>query len=150
MKWVKKTFSELHTQELYDILQARVNVFVFEQNCPYEEVDGKDQEAIHLVGYVGDELAAYSRLFLPSAEREHASIGRVLVKKEWRGSESGKELMRQSIHVLEEDYSQQTIQIQAQFYLDRFYRSFDFTPISEVYLLDDIDHVDMLRTKRSK
>ena len=147
MKWVKKTFNELNTEELYHILQERVNVFVFEQNCPYEEVDGKDQEAIHLLGYIDDQLVAYSRLFLPSSEREHASIGRVLVKKEFRGSDSGKELMNQAIKTLEEAYDQNTIQIQAQYYLDRFYRSFGFTPISEVYLLDDIDHVDMLRTK---
>ncbi|TSB46174.1 GNAT family N-acetyltransferase [Alkalicoccobacillus porphyridii] len=147
MNWVTKTFTELHTQELYDIIQARVNVFVVEQDCPYEELDGKDQEAIHLLGYQGTELAAYARLFLPSAEREHASIGRVLVKKEYRGTSSGRELMTKAISVLE-GYQQKTIQIQAQYYLDRFYRSFGFSPISDVYLLDDIDHVDMLRVQK--
>ncbi|MFK3939045.1 GNAT family N-acetyltransferase [Alkalihalobacillus sp. NPDC078783] len=147
MNWKIKLFQELSTSELYTILQARVDVFVVEQNCAYEEVDGNDQEAIHVAGYVDDKLAAYCRLFLPSAKRERASIGRVLVTKEFRRSSYGKDLMAQAIHTLEVDFKQNSIQIQAQYYLDRFYRSFGFEPISEVYLLDEIDHVDMVRKK---
>ncbi|MEN0644240.1 GNAT family N-acetyltransferase [Alkalicoccobacillus gibsonii] len=147
MNWKIKSFEELSTSELYTILQARVDVFVVEQNCAYEEVDGNDMEAIHVAGYVGDKLAAYCRLFMPSAKREHASIGRVLVTKEFRGTSCGKELMTQAIDTLEVEYKQKSIQIQAQYYLDRFYRSFGFEPISEVYLLDEIDHVDMVRVK---
>lgn len=148
MDWIIKTFNELHTNELYDIICARVNVFVVEQDCPYEELDYKDQEAIHLLGYQGDELVAYSRLFLASEQREHASIGRVLVKKEFRKTSSGKELMKQAISVLEQHH-QSSIQIQAQYYLERFYRSFGFSPISEVYLLDNIDHIDMIRVSEA-
>ncbi|SDN75745.1 GNAT family N-acetyltransferase [Alkalicoccus daliensis] len=142
MNWNIKTFGELTAEELYDILQARVNVFVVEQECPYPEVDGYDKKSWHLIGRENGEIKAYARLFPHGITYQEASIGRVLVHKNKRGTGLGKELMERAIAFIEST-GEPVIRIQAQEYAERFYASFGFSRISDVYLEDDIPHIDM-------
>lgn len=145
MCWKVKTFNELTNSQLYAILQERVNIFVVEQNCPYPEIDGHDHIAYHLFKELDGEIVAYSRLFPKNTIYTEASIGRIIVKKAYRGKEYGKELLEKSIHFLNSELDEPTIKIQAQHYLLDFYRSFGFEQISEVYLEDGIPHIDMIR-----
>lgn len=145
MTWKVKKFNELTINELYTILKERVNIFVVEQNCPYPEIDDQDQHAYHLYKEVDGEIVAYSRIFPKNIIYAEASIGRIIVNKEYRGKEYGKELLEKSIQFLETELNEEVIKIHAQHYLFDFYQSFGFEPVTEVYLEDNIPHVDMIR-----
>lgn len=147
MTWYVKAFHELTATEVYTILKERTDVFVVEQNCPYPEVDGKDLKSYHLYKVEQDEIVAYARLLPKGVSYEEASIGRVLVKKEYRGRGLAQELLKRSLAYLEQSLEETTIKIQAQDYLRDFYGSFGFKAISDTYLEDGIPHVDMLLTK---
>lgn len=147
MTWYVKAFHELTATEVYTILKERTDVFVVEQNCPYPEVDGKDLKSYHLYKVEQDEIVAYARLLPKGVSYEEASIGRVLVKKEYRGQGLAQELLKRSLAYLEQSLEETTIKIQAQDYLRDFYGSFGFKAISDTYLEDGIPHVDMLLTK---
>jgi ElaA protein len=144
IRWKKKKFNELSTNELYSILKARVDVFVIEQACPYPEIDNFDQRALHLFLEEENEVVAYSRLFPSQVKYEEASLGRVLVAKSHRGTGLAKDLLKEALVTLQEEWNEHSIKIQAQEYLIHFYGSFGFQPISEVYLEDGIPHVDMI------
>ncbi|HEY4623819.1 MAG TPA: GNAT family N-acetyltransferase [Solibacillus sp.] len=147
MNFTLKTFNQLTNTELYNILQERTNVFVVEQNCPYPEVDGKDVQSYHLYKEDNGEIVAYLRILPPGVSYAELSIGRVLVKKEYRGQKLARELMAYALQFIEEELNETTVKIQAQDYLRNFYSSFGFEAISEVYLDDGIPHVDMLLEK---
>jgi len=150
MKWYAKTFHELSIQELYDVLKLRVDIFVVEQNCPYEEIDGKDNQAIHILGYKDVELTAYCRVFPPGAYYDtEASIGRVAVARRYRKSGLGIALMKQGMNYLKQHCHNPPIKLAAQLYLEKFYHDLGFETISEVYPWDGIDHVDMNRDHSS-
>ena len=138
-----KPFLELSTNELYAILQLRSEVFVVEQNCVYQDIDGKDQKAIHVLGYSEGILVAYSRLFKPKDYFEYASIGRVIVKASHRDKKLGHELMRVSIDAITTLFQETKITISAQLYLQKFYESHGFVVVGESYLEDDIPHIEM-------
>lgn len=138
-----KRFNELSLQELYQILQGRSEVFVVEQNCVYQDIDGKDQKAIHVLGYIGDDLAAYCRLFNAGDYFEESSIGRVIVSPKHRDKKLGHELMKAAIAAIANEYNQTKITISAQQYLQKFYESHGFVQTSEMYLEDDIPHIEM-------
>ncbi|MEK5382301.1 GNAT family N-acetyltransferase [Niallia sp. FSL W8-0635] len=144
MKWHIKNFNELTNMELYTLLKERTAVFVVEQNCPYLEVDGRDPDSYHLFAEREGELVAYLRILPPGVSYSEASLGRILVKKEWRGQGLAEELVSRGIDYIKKELNEDVIKIQAQEYLRRFYQSFGFQPISEVYLEDNIPHVDML------
>ncbi|MES2813041.1 MAG: GNAT family N-acetyltransferase [Bacteroidota bacterium] len=138
-----KRFNELSTQELYQILQVRSEVFVVEQNCIYQDVDGKDQKAIHVLGYYQDDLAAYCRLFNAGDYFDETSIGRVIVSPKHRDKKLGHELMQTAIAAVEKEFNRTHITISAQLYLQKFYESHGFVTTSETYLEDDIPHIEM-------
>jgi ElaA protein len=140
-----KPFNELSTTELYKLLQLRSEVFVVEQNCVYQDIDGKDQKALHVLGYFNNELVAYSRLFDKGYYFEEASIGRVVVSPKYRDKKFGHDLMRVSIAAIQESFKQTAITISAQEYLKKFYESHGFAKTSEMYLEDDIPHIEMKR-----
>jgi ElaA protein len=140
-----KPFPELSTNELYEMLQLRSEVFVVEQNCVYQDIDGKDQKAIHVLGYSDGILVAYSRLFKPKDYFEYASIGRVIVKESYRDKKLGHELMRVSIDAITTLFQETKITISAQLYLQKFYESHGFIVVGESYLEDDIPHIEMKR-----
>jgi ElaA protein len=138
-----KTFNQLSTTELYAILQLRAEVFVVEQNCPYPDPDGKDEEALHLMGFEGTELTAYARLLKPGANYMEASIGRVVVGAKHRGKNYGRALMQQAITYTLKEFNTNVIIISAQQYLEKFYKDLGFVTESAMYLEDDIPHIKM-------
>lgn len=138
-----KRFNELSIQELYQMLQGRSEVFVVEQNCVYQDIDGKDQKAIHVLGYIGEDLAAYCRLFDAGDYFEETSIGRVIVSPKHRDKKLGHGLMKAAIEAVAEEFGKTKITISAQQYLQKFYESHGFVQTSEMYLEDDIPHIEM-------
>ena len=145
MKTEVKSFEELSVQELYDILQLRAEVFVVEQDCVYQDMDGKDQVALHVMGREEGKLVAYTRLFAPGAFYEDASIGRVITQNKARGRGYGREIMLRSIQALEEVSGKTSITIAAQSYLRKFYRELGFVEIGSEFLEDGIPHIKMVR-----
>ena len=140
-----KSFNLLSVEELYKILQLRSDVFVVEQNCVYQDMDGKDRYATHVLGYKNGSLVAYTRIFKPKAYFEEASIGRVLVKKEYRAFKYGYDIMNASIAAIAQRYGTTTIKISAQAYLQQFYTNLGFKKMGEPYLEDDIPHIAMIK-----
>lgn len=138
-----KRFNELSSQELYNLLQLRSEVFVVEQNCVYQDIDGKDAKAIHLLGSYNGEIVAYVRIFKPGDYFEQASIGRVVVKQNYRDRKWGYDLMNKAIQATEEVFNETKITISAQLYLKKFYENLGFIQTSEMYLEDDIPHIEM-------
>ena len=147
MQWEIKAFDQLSLQELYTILTMRTNVFVVEQACPYPELDGKDPNCLHLLGTINGELVAYLRILPAGLRYDEVSIGRVVVKPSHRGKGLGRLMMEQAIYCITNEWKESQIKIGAQAYLEKFYQSLGFEPVSEVYLEDDIPHLDMLYSK---
>jgi len=145
MQWIVKTFEELTTTELYALLRLRSEVFVVEQACAFQDMDDTDQLAVHVMGYIDHELAAYTRLFGPGIKYTYASIGRVVTSKKARGTGAGRQLMEYSIAAVEERFGKGPIKIGAQQYLQKFYTSLGFVQSSETYLEDGIPHIEMIR-----
>ena len=141
--WKIKTFEQLSTPEVYQILRLRAEVFVVEQNCVYQDIDNKDQKALHLFGEFEGEIIAYSRLFQPGDYFEFSSIGRVVVAEKYRDKNYGHELIDLSILAIKNHFNEQNITISAQLYLKKFYQSHGFIATSETYLEDDIPHIEM-------
>ena len=145
MVWVCKTYDDLANHELYSILQLRSEVFVVEQNCPYQDLDNKDQKSWHLMGWMDKDLAAYTRLLPNNISYNEVSIGRVVTSPKYRRLGVGKALMHESIKQCNELFGKQPIKIGAQLYLKEFYSALGFNQTSDVYLEDDIEHIEMLR-----
>tara|TARA_R110002049_G_scaffold292252_3_gene476655 strand:+ start:2934 stop:3398 length:465 start_codon:yes stop_codon:yes gene_type:complete len=139
-----KTFQELTKEELYSLLQLRSEVFVLEQHCIYQDVDGKDQKAHHVLGYKNEKLIAYTRIFKPGDYFEQASIGRVVVAKNQRQFKYGIDIMKASVEAVNNELKENIIKISAQAYLKTFYEKFGFETIGEEYLEDDIPHIAMV------
>ena len=138
-----KTFEELNTTELYNILQLRSEVFVVEQDCVYQDLDGKDQNALHIIGTKKSKVVAYTRIFKPGYYFKQASIGRVVVAKDERRSGYGKEIMEASIQVVKQRLGGTDITISAQTYLKTFYNNLGFNETGDGYLEDGIPHIAM-------
>lgn len=146
MKWTLKKFNELTIDELHDIVQLRINVFVVEQNCPYPELDGKDRKAYHFFGRTEEgRIVAYTRIFGPGEYYEQPAIGRVLVDSEHRGDGTGYALMRGTIENMKKLFGDSEIKIGAQKYLVEFYKNLGFASTEEEYVEDGIPHVYMIR-----
>lgn len=145
--WQVLTFDELTTHQLYQLLQLRVAVFVVEQTCYYQEIDGKDHapQTRHVLGYKEGEIVAYTRVLAPGVSYpEHTSIGRVIVDKSCRGSTVGYDLMTRSMSVVESLWPTSPVKISAQEPLEKFYNQFGFEKASPMYLEDDIPHIAMI------
>ena len=140
-----KYFSELTTEELYALLQLRSEVFVVEQNCVYQDVDGKDQKALHILGYINKKIVAYTRCFKAGDYFNEASIGRVVVKEKERQHQYGYDIMKASIQAINDFYNTSKIRISAQTYLKQFYNNLGFNEVGEIYLEDGIPHVNMIK-----
>lgn len=145
--WYHKHFKELNTKELYQILQLRNEVFIVEQNCPFQDLDDKDFNCYHLMGFDTDaqKVLAYTRIVPANISFVEASIGRVVTSPKARNGGIGRELMQKSIELLEELYGGVSIKIGAQLYLKNFYESFGFQQIEDIYLEDGIEHILMIR-----
>ena len=145
MNVVIKKFNDLSPLELYEILQLRSEVFVVEQDCVYQDIDGNDQKALHIIGTVENKIIAYTRCFRPGDYFKEASIGRVVVKESQRKFKRGNQIMNNSIKAINDHYKTKIIKISEQCYLNKFYTNLQFKPIGEKYLEDGIPHVAMLR-----
>ena len=145
LKWKIKAFNALTVDELYDLLRLRSEIFVVEQNCVYLDLDGKDKLALHLIGEYDGKTVAHARLFKPGISFDNASIGRVVVDQNYRDKKWGHDLMRAAIAGIKDNYNETAITIGAQLYLKKFYESHGFVQISEMYLEDDIPHIEMIR-----
>ncbi|MBT8260529.1 MAG: GNAT family N-acetyltransferase [Flavobacteriaceae bacterium] len=140
-----KYFEELSIDELYNILQLRSEVFVVEQDCVYQDIDYKDQKALHVLGFKNNKLIAYTRIFKPGDYFDLASIGRVVVIEKERENKYGCHIMEASISALKEHFNETTIKISAQCYLKNFYNNLGFNQVGEEYLEDNIPHIAMIR-----
>ncbi len=143
--WRFAPFAELTPREVHDLLRLRAEVFVVEQACAFQDVDGADLAAWHLLGVRGGELVAYARLIPAGVKFAEASIGRVVTSPALRGTGYGRELMRESLCGADTLWPGQPIRIGAQQRLERFYGDFGFAKASEPYDEDGIMHIEMLR-----
>ena len=141
---ITKTFSELDTEDLYQILRLRSEVFVVEQDCVYQDLDNKDQNAIHLYYKENDQIVAYTRIFKAGDYYENPCIGRVVVSKKNRGNDLGKKIMIDSMEYIKQNIKGEKIELSAQKYLDKFYKDLGFYKIGEDYLEDGIPHQRMI------
>jgi ElaA protein len=146
MKITVKTFSELTTDELYNLLQLRSEVFVVEQDCVYQDIDDKDQQALHVLGMKNGKLAAYTRCFAPGIYFPEAAIGRVVVKASERKFGYGHTIMNASIAAIKKRFETECIKLSAQTYLIKFYNAHGFKTTGEEYLEDGIPHIAMITT----
>ncbi len=144
MKLRTRTFYKLTNLELYNILQLRNEVFVIEQDCVYQDADGKDVKAIHVFFKEVDEIVAYLRIFKPGDYFENASIGRVVVNPKYRGQGLGVEIMLKGIFQIVKQMQEKKIEISAQTYLKKFYTRLGFKVVGEEYLEDNIPHIKMI------
>jgi ElaA protein len=152
MNFIVKTFSDLNTTELYEILQLRSEIFVVEQDCVYQDIDFKDQNALHVFSRKNNKIITYTRIFKPGDYFKNASIGRVLVLASERKFGFGHDVMKASIAAIKTHFKVDTITISAQKYLTPFYETHNFVQVGEGYLEDGIPHIEMLyevKIKRS-
>lgn len=144
--WDIKKFKDLTTEELYDLLRLRVDVFVVEQACPYPELDGRDthEATLHVAAWTENHTpVAYLRILAPGVSYPDVSLGRVVVAKAFRGQGLSHCLIKHAVGVIQERWPGHSITISAQEHLKSFYQSHGFIPVSDIYLEDDIPHMIM-------
>lgn len=146
MDIIIKTYQELTKDELYDLLKLRTDVFVVEQNCPYPELDNKDQIAIHVLGMKDAQISAYTRIFKANDYFEnHAAMGRIATNDKFRSQNLGRDIVKASIDYCWKLYGKESlIKISAQTYLTTFYESFGFQTDGDEFLEDGIPHIHMI------
>jgi ElaA protein len=150
IQWQWKTFDELSTDNLYEILKVRQAVFSVEQDCVYQDVDDSDKTAWHLMAWdLSDSdtpsIHAYLRVVFPAYKYREPSIGRVLTVMQARGTGLGKELLMKALLNIEKEYPGQSVRISAQQYLRKFYAGYGFEQVSEPYDEDGILHIEMVK-----
>ena len=143
VKYIWKTFAELSLDELYAIIHLRQKVFIVEQDCPYIDADYADQDAFHLLAYNDKDLIGYLRAFRPGIKYDGSSLGRIVTEINSRGLGIGKEITKEGVNFLSKEYPDHEIVISAQHRLEHFYVELGFKARGEVYLEDDIDHIQM-------
>lgn len=144
LEWICKDFDALSSLELYKIIQLRINVFMLEQNCFYPDCDDKDLKGKHLYAVHGNDVVSYARLLPAHVSYSVPSIGRVVVRKDLRKEKIGFELMQKAIARVRSDFPAPEIRISAQAHLQNFYQNLGFMPEGEIYLEDDIPHIEMI------
>lgn len=138
-------FNELSPFDLYQLLKLRCQVFIVEQACIYQDLDDKDQYAIHLVGTDEQQkLLTYARILPPGISYDECSIGRVIVAASLRGKGEGHNLMNACMHFISQTYGPTSVRISAQSHLEKFYITHGFNSTGKAYLEDDIPHVEMI------
>jgi ElaA protein len=147
--WNIDAFNDLEVSNYHHIMALRSSIFVVEQNCPYQDIDDKDLTAFHVYGKLGQQVIAVCRILPAGISYSEISIGRVAVSMEYRGTNVANDLMHQTLYFIENKWGTQDIRISAQHHLTSFYSRFDFIQVSEIYLEDDIPHVEMIRTAKN-
>lgn len=149
MEFVTKAFNELTVPELYELLALRQEVFVVEQDCPYLDADGKDQNSLHVMGYLEGKIKALARIPLPNISYPEVALGRVITAQDVRRAGYGKKLMEECHREIEKRLGNVPIRISAQQYLKKFYGDLGYLPTGKEYLEDGIPHLEMLRPSTS-
>ncbi|NLZ48785.1 MAG: GNAT family N-acetyltransferase [Clostridiales bacterium] len=145
MDWEIKHFKDLSPEELYNILKLRSEIFVVEQQCIYLDCDDKDKVSYQLFRKNQQgEIIASVRILPKGISYNESSIGRVVVRKDYRRKGIASEMMKVAMEFIKREFNEGTIRISAQLYLLEFYRSVGFLPVSEPYLEDNIPHIEML------
>jgi ElaA protein len=142
MNWRVLEWDQINTDTLHQILSLRSEVFIVEQNCVYQDIDGKDSKATHVLGYINEELVAYSRFFKTGIYFKQASFGRTLVRKNQRSKNYGHDLVAHTLKVMGD---QDEIKISAQQHLTQFYQKHGFVSVGDSYLEDGIPHIAMIK-----
>ena len=144
-RWETVLWADLSRDTLYALLVLRQEVFVVEQCCPYQDADGLDPRAVHVLGWHGERLVACARLFGPGVTRDEAVIGRVITHSSVRGQGLGRPLMREALAATRKAWGAAPVFVSAQAHLEGFYASLGFSTCGPSYLEDDIPHLPMLR-----
>ena len=144
--WKDLHHSELSVSDLYQLLALRNQVFIVEQQCVYQDIDGADLlgENRHLLGFLDGQLAAYSRLLVPEESGQPLSIGRVIVASFARGRQLGHLLLKQTLQICIVRYPGRAVYLSAQAHLQGFYATQGFVACTEPYSEDGIEHIGML------
>ena len=147
LHWKCYQFHQFETHQLYELIKFRIDIFVVEQQCPYSELDDKDNHlgTRHLLAYSNSSLIAYARLLPPNLSYAEASIGRFAVIESERRRGIGTDLLNKSINEINRIWPNSSIRISAQDYLQHFYENAGFEKVSDMYLEDDIPHIEMLK-----
>jgi len=145
MEWITKKFNDLSPEELYAVAKLRQDVFIIEQNCIYDDLDGLDDQAYHVSGFLNKQLVAYARIFPPGIKYEEVSIGRIVTSPSYRKQGLGKMLVKKSIEVCDSKFHGKPIKIEAQSHLQEFYKALGFIPQGDTYPVDGISHIIMIR-----
>lgn len=147
IQWQDLHHSDLTVPQLYALLQLRCEVFVVEQACVYQDIDGEDLlgENRHILGWQGDRLVAYARLLKHEDDFSPVTIGRVIVSPAVRGEKLGYQLMEYALASCAQHWPEHALYLGAQAHLQNFYRHFGFIPVTEIYDEDGIPHVGMAR-----
>ena len=143
--WHFKKFEDLSTTELYNIIQLRIEVFVIEQNAPYQDCDGKDFFSLHLFGTVKNKVVAYARCIPAGGTYDEPCLGRVVTSPAYRGKHYGAQVVSLALEAMKTQFKTSNCRISAQLYLQKFYENYGFERVSDVYLEDNLPHVEMLR-----
>ena len=146
--WQWCTLHELTAAEVYAVMAARAAVFVVEQACPYQDADGYDLDAQHLIVWSGAEVAACLRVLSPRTKLAERSIGRILTSQAFRGTGLGRAIVQRALDRMDASYPGKPVRIGAQARLSKFYESFGFELASEEYMEDGVPHIEMLRAAR--
>lgn len=146
INWHCKHFKDLTNEELYGIFRLRLSVFVVEQNCPYQDADGKDLKSFHLWGERNRNMIAYARILPPNISYKEVSIGRVVTSQKARRTGAGKAVMEKSMEFIKKEFGNVPVRIGAQVYLQKFYEGFGFVREGNEYMEDGIPHIIMLFT----
>ncbi|MGL4724042.1 MAG: GNAT family N-acetyltransferase [Scandinavium sp.] len=151
IQWQDLHHSQLTVPQLYALLKLRCEVFVVEQTCAYQDVDGDDLvgENRHLLGWRDGELVAYARILKSEDDFDPVVIGRVIVSSAVRGEKLGYQLMDQALASCQQHWPQKAIYLGAQAHLQPFYAHFGFMPVTDVYDEDGIPHIGMAREAQS-
>lgn len=145
IEWKVSTFEKLTTEELYGILHLRTDAFVMEQHVPYQDMDYKDQRAVHIHGYIDGRLAAYCRIFKAGDYFDEVSIGRLIIDREYRLQGYGHDLTSKALEWIKSEWNETRIAISVQAHLEKFYESHGFKRVGESYIEDTIPHIKMKR-----
>ena len=140
--WYLKTYDQLSTRELEQIFRLRESIFIVEQKSYFNDIDGKDRDALHLFKKdEDDEIWTYSRIL---DFNDYVSFGRITVAKNKRGNGSGRMLLDKVFEVINEQFPNKDIHILAMSYLKSFYESYGFEAVSKEYIVDQHPHIDMI------
>lgn len=143
--WRLLAFDDLRVSDLYEVLRLRSEVFVIEQQCVFQDMDGFDDRAMHLLGVRHGELQAYARCFPAGIKFPEASFGRVLTRQSVRGTGLGHPLIEQAVTAISQLWGPQPIRIGAQMQLAGFYAKHGFAATGNPFMEDGIEHLEMLR-----